>query len=193
MRNLSGATLIVVVGWLGATQKCVAATLSVDAPSSVAVGDTFTVNVNIASITDLYGFQFDLSFDPTILAADSSIEGPFLPSGGATFFIPGAIDNIGGAVAFTADTLLTAISGVTGDGNLASFSFDAIGTGTSALTLANVFLVDSSNNPIDVDLNSGSVTVAGVSTVPEPSSALLLALVVAIALGKRRPIKTHSA
>ena len=115
--------------------------------------------------------------------ADSSTEGPFLPSGGATFFIPGTIDNTGGTVAFTADTLLTAISGVTGDGTLASFSFEAIGDGTSDLTLSNVQLLDSNLNPIDVDLSGGSVDVGETSTAPEPSSFLLSAAAILATVG----------
>ncbi|HEV3199328.1 MAG TPA: cohesin domain-containing protein, partial [Bryobacteraceae bacterium] len=96
IRNFSVAALTALAVWFGtSTGTCLAGTLSVDAPSSAAVGDIFTVNVNIAGITDLYGFQFDLSFDPAILAAASSTEGPFLPTGGATFFIPGTIDNTG--------------------------------------------------------------------------------------------------
>jgi general secretion pathway protein D len=104
-------------GWLGTSNEtCAAAALSVNAPSSVAVGDIFTVNADIASITDLYAFQFDLSFDPAVLAATSSTEGPFLPSGGATFFIPGAIDNLNGMVTATVDTLIAA-SGHLGSGH----------------------------------------------------------------------------
>jgi hypothetical protein len=36
--------------WLAApTQTCIAGILSVDAPSNVALGDTFTVNVDVAA------------------------------------------------------------------------------------------------------------------------------------------------
>src|SRR5580693_6858462 len=51
------------------------------------VGDTFEVEVDVTGITDLYAFQFDLTFDPTLLSAVSVTEGAFLPSGGTTFFI----------------------------------------------------------------------------------------------------------
>jgi hypothetical protein len=186
IRNYSLAAMAALAVWLTApTETCVAGTLSVDAPPNVSLGDTFTVNVDVTGITDLYGFQFDLGFDPTILMADSSTEGPFLPSGGATFFIPGAIDNAGGTVAATADTLETAISGVTGDGTLASFSFEALADGPSALTLSNALMVDSGDNLIDFDLSDGSVVVGEASAAPEPSSFLLLA-VAALAIGFRK-------
>jgi hypothetical protein len=39
-------------------------------PSSLMVssGSTFTVDVNISGVTDLYGYQFDLSFNPKVLS-----------------------------------------------------------------------------------------------------------------------------
>lgn len=41
-----------------------------------AVGDTFAVNVNVDGVSDLYAWQLDLTFDPTLLAAVSVSEGP---------------------------------------------------------------------------------------------------------------------
>jgi adhesin HecA-like repeat protein len=159
-----------------ATTARAGAIFSIDAPATVSPGDAFTVNANIAGITDLYAFQFDLSFDPVVLAATSSTEGPFLPSGGATFFIPGTIDNVNGMVTATADTLIAAPAGVSGADTLASFGFSAIGVGTSALTFSNVILLDSNLNDIPFTLSNGSVTVqgGGPSAVPEPVTAALL-------------------
>src|SRR5690349_16751681 len=67
-----------------------------------ASGDTFTVDVNVSGVADLYAFQFDLTFDPTLLFAVLVTEGGFLPGGGTTFFIPGTIDNVGGDITATA-------------------------------------------------------------------------------------------
>jgi adhesin HecA-like repeat protein len=53
-----------------------------------------------------------------VLSATGITEGSFLPSGGSTFLIPGMIDNNAGIIAFNADTLLSAISGVSGSGTL---------------------------------------------------------------------------
>ena len=110
--------------------------------SSPSIGDTFNVNVDVANINDLYAYQLDLTFDPKLLSAVSVSEGPFLPSGGTTFFIPGTIDNAGGSVTATADALIGAISGVSGSGTLLTFQFTALGYGTSALDIANPILLD---------------------------------------------------
>jgi hypothetical protein len=153
-----------------------ASTISVQSPmTNPAIGDTFTVDVNVTGITDLYAFQLDLTFDPTLLSAVSVTEGGFLPTGGTTFFIPGTIDNVGGTVTATADSLIATIPGVTGDGTLAEFQFTALAPGASALSFANEILLDPSLNDITANttFQDGSVTIRGVSSVPEPVTSLL--------------------
>lgn len=152
-----------------------AASINVVGPPSPAVGDTFTVEFKVADITDLYAFQFDLSFDPTLLSAVSVSEGSFLLSGGMTFFVCGTIDNVGGTVAATADTLIGAIQGVTGNGLLAVFQFTALAPGTTELSFANPILVDSSLNDITASavFQNGSVTINDGSAVPEPRTLAL--------------------
>src|SRR5689334_23472304 len=85
-------------------------TLDISSVASVPQGNNFTVDVNISGVTDLYDFQVDLFFDPTILQVTNITEGAFLPGSGATFFFPGFIDNSSGNITFNADTLETAIS-----------------------------------------------------------------------------------
>jgi len=142
---------------------------------TVSTGSSATLDVNISDVTDLYGFQFDLSFAPSILSANGTTEGPFLPSGGTTFFVPGTIDNTNGTISTTADTLIGAISGVNGGGTLAFVTFTALAAGTSSIDLSNVLLIDSGFNPIDTSLESGSVIVtSGASASPEPTTFVLM-------------------
>jgi hypothetical protein len=152
--------------------------LSVSPVSSTAsTGSTFAVDVNISSVTDVYDYQFDLSFNPAVLQATSVLEGAFLPTGGATFFVPGTIDNIGGNITFNADTLLAAISGVSGGGTLVVLDFTALAPGTSDLTIPNnadLILQDSTGALISSTQTGASVTVQGASAVPEPSALMLL-------------------
>ena len=96
---------------------------------TVVVGQAISVDMFVFNSADLYAFQFDLGFDPTVLTAIAVTEGPFLGSGGSTFFLPGAIDNTGGVISFTANSLLTAISGVNGNGFLATAQFTAVAAG----------------------------------------------------------------
>lgn len=138
-------------------------------------GQNFALDVSITGAADLYAFQFDLAFDPAILSASSIIEGALLPSGGTTSFTAGAIDNGTGTVTFTANSLIGDISGVSADGILATINFQALDFGTSAVTLSNWMLLDSTFTDIAATGMDGSVTVSSDVAVPEPSEWLLFA------------------
>ena len=149
--------------------------------SSSEAGGLVRVAVSASGVTDLYGYQFSLNFTPTVLHAVSVTEGPFLASGGATFFDGGTTNNTAGQVSFVFDTLLTAVSGVTGNGVLAVISFSALQFHQFAsLSLSDVLAVDS-------NLNVLPVTATGLRLqVPEPSILALLAIaLLALTLTRR--------
>jgi len=145
-------------------------------PSStiVGTGGSVTVDIDVSDVTDLYAFLFDIGFTPGILSATFLSEGGFLPRGGTTAFISGAIDNSTGTISFTADTLLGPVIGVNGSGTLAVLQFVAGAPGTSQVDLSNLILLDSNLLSINANSLGGTATVAGVSAVPEPSSLLLI-------------------
>jgi hypothetical protein len=158
-------------------------------PSSVSLGDSFTINASVSQAADLYGFQFDLGFDPTILQATGFREGTFLTSLGSTFFFNNGIDNTAGSVASNVDTMVGAPSGGDGGGTLMTFDFMAIGSGTSEITISNALLSDSNGGPLQFSLENGSVDVAGVVVpTPEPS-ALSMFLSGPLLLGLLRILK----
>jgi len=43
-------------------------------------GSTFDVNVTIADIINLYGYEFKVGYDTTVLTATAIVLGPFFPS-----------------------------------------------------------------------------------------------------------------
>jgi Cohesin domain/PEP-CTERM motif len=175
MKNMIRSMTFLIL--VGSAAICSADNISVQPPSqTVNVGDNFSLDVNV-DITDLYAFQFDLTFNPAVLSATSITEGSLLLTGGSTFFIPGAIDNTLGTVFFTANTLLGPGPGVTGSGTLASIYFTALGLGASPVDLSNIGLLDSAFNEIAADSTNGTVNVIpGSVSVPEPASLLLLLL-----------------
>jgi hypothetical protein len=144
--------------------------------TTVGPGSTATLDVNISGVSDLYAFQFDVLFGPATVSETSDSESGFLATGGSTFFIPGAIDNIGGSVTATADTLIGSIPGVNGDGTLATLVFTGLSSGTTSIDLANVILLDSNFTPISFSTEDGSVTVKSAVVTPEASSVLLLGI-----------------
>jgi hypothetical protein len=171
-----GAILLLLVGLVG-SPAVMATTVSIQPPSSTySVGDSFSLSINISDVTDLYAFQFDIGFSPSILAAMGISEGTFL-SGGVrtTNYIPGTIDNITGTVTFTADTLQDMIPGVMGSGSLATIDFNALDMGTSVVSLSNVILLDSNGNYISASIENGNITVnPAVIPAPEPGVLWLI-------------------
>jgi len=134
-------------------------------PEGVLPGSTFALAVEVSGVSDLYAFQFDISFDPQVLQLSSVSEGSFLPSVGTTFFIPGSIDNSSGIVSFNADTLVGPGPGASGSGDLAEVTFAAITSGSSPLEFSNLTLLDSQG----MDLPAASVAShVVVAAAPEP-------------------------
>ena len=158
-----------IAGWVIALLASLVAPSSDGAPilnvaslnSAVGTGSMFSLGIEITSADDLFAFQFDLAFDPTILSAVSVREGSLLPGAGATSFVPGLIDNVLGTVTITGSTLLGAIDGVSGEGVLALIELKALTVGITSITLSNLVLLDSTLTEITADTIAGSVTVVG--------------------------------
>ena len=105
--------------------------------TTIYVGDTFTLDLNAEDVYDLAGWQFDVSFDPTILEAIEVNEGDFLKTGGATtFFQKGTIDNTIGKITGLSSASLSG-DGVSGTGVLLSVTFSAKASGNTQLALSN--------------------------------------------------------
>lgn len=161
---------------------------------TVTVGDTFTLDINISGVTDLYAFQFDLGFDPLFLAALSIEESVFLSAGGPPLFIPGDIDNSDGTVDETMGSLQNDVPGVTGGGTLATITFRALMAGLSSVNLYNIILLDSNSADIAADNPSnGLVTIEARQTgVPAPSVLWLISAGLAGLFLARRKIDLAS-
>lgn len=157
-----------------------AATVQID-PASTIMAGTGALNVRITDVVDLYAWQFDLAFDPVLLAANAASEGAFLSGGGTTFFSVITLDNTTGTVTLL-NTLIGPEPGVSGSGTLATIHFVALSAGTSAITLSNIVLLDSILGDIPADVRNGSVTAVPGAVIPEPNSGFLLASVSGLAL-----------
>ena len=111
-------------------------------------GDTFTLNLNAENITDLAGWEGDISYDPNVLEAVEVTEGDFLKSGDATtFFQGGTIDNTTGKITGINIARITA-GGVNGSGTLLSVKFIAKVGGDTYIALENFEFGSSSGDII---------------------------------------------
>jgi len=158
-------------------------------PSSIAVdvNQTFEIHINVSEISDLYGWEFKLSWNPTLLEAINVTENSFLGSGGETY-LASKVNNIEGYI-LVGCTLLRNITGVNGNGTIATVKFSAENEGSCTLNLYDTKLVSSqkqltSHNSIDGTVTIPSTPVGGI-WIPVDKFSLLapyIALVATIIL-----------
>jgi len=145
-------------------------------------GSQFAVDILASGVSDLYAYQFTINFNPSFIHVLDVIEGPFLSSGGATFFDGGTIDNVSGSVSFTFDTLISAVPGVSGSGILAHLDLSALASGTSTLAFSDLLALNSVFDEI-------TITAVPISlAVPEPSTVAMLFLGAGLVLFLRRRV-----
>jgi hypothetical protein len=122
------------------------------------MGETFTVNVSIIGATNLFGYQFKLFYNSTALDATIPVqEGPFLKSGGGTFFQDNSTP---GMIFVYCTSTNVSSSGVNGNGVLATINFTSAALSNAIpLQLSDVGLSDPNSYPLPYQLTDGTVTI----------------------------------
>ena len=115
--------------------------VSVDAPEIVS--GAFAAKIEICDVTDLDSGQFDLTFDPAVVnvtnVSSGEIDGTTIPIDSWNFTDAGTIRVL---------LNLPAVTGISGDGQIVTISFETTGTAgdTSVLELSRGLLVDCGSN-----------------------------------------------
>ena len=101
------------------------------------IGGTFTLHLDAENVSDLGGWQSDITFNPEVLKANQVSEGDFLKQNeGDTFFQAGTIDNKTGRIKGLKVVRLSQDK-VARQGRLLSVEFTVIRNGECQLTLDN--------------------------------------------------------
>ena len=109
----------------------------------VPVGGSFTLNVSVTEMVDLYSYEFYMNWSAPLLNVTSVVEGDFL-SDGTKFYEE--IHNNEGCIYVNCSR--TGATGVTGGGTLAEVTFLVEDEGNSTLHLYDTTLLDSAQNPL---------------------------------------------
>jgi hypothetical protein len=127
-------------------------------PSTVLLSgqSTFTVDVMIANVSNLHAYSVKIVFNNSVINYQSSAKGPFLSTGGSTYFVTSPspiIDSVE-----VVEAILGAYS-VNGSGKLFSIAFNVASAGISSINIASVILRDVNNSNIPVTWISAQAVV----------------------------------
>lgn len=151
---VAGMVLLSICAW-GQTSVSVSPASRNALPSS-----TVSVNVTIANVANMHGYNVIVTFNPAILQYTGAAPGTFVNS---FLFFP---THTGAGTLNVSHALVGNGTVVSGSGTLFTLTFSTLTEGTSPVTISSVDLRDGANNPIvPVTLNSGSITVARPSVV----------------------------
>lgn len=132
----------------------------------VDLNETFVVQVMIEEAGDLGAFQFDLTYDPSIVQVTEAVLGDFLGSTGRSMVPAGPeVNNAEGRVTLGAISLGSA-AGPSGTGILATITCIAHGEGSTALELREVQVLDTAVSAQRVTVEGGQVVVGDAEAPP---------------------------
>ena len=115
--------------------KAETTTVFIDCPDTINIG-TFQVKVNISDVTGLYGWEFKLYFDNSLLRyVDYDLTGCFLEEAGPTFQVDKCKNdyNETHGVVWLGDSLMGPGLSASGSGTLVIITFEALDVGTVEL------------------------------------------------------------
>ncbi len=129
---------------------------------SPAIGEQFSINITITKGKTVGGYQLTLGFDPTALRYVTSINGDYLTEG--SYFVQPIVSN--DKVTLGSTNFANVSSG---DGILATITFEVVDVKESTLDLSGVILTDSDGNRMSHLVGGGKI----VEPPPVPSAAVV--------------------
>jgi hypothetical protein len=148
---------------------------------------TYSANITVSNVTDLYAWNIGLYYQSSVLNATQAVEGPFLKAGGAEplFILANFTDRYNSTNGYILMSCARPYPflGINGSGTLATVTFKAIGTGSTVMHIDTsgqfvTELDDSNGNPMPYTAIDGLVNV-----IPEfPSLAILPLFMIATLL-----------
>lgn len=131
------------------------------AMNTASPGETFTVDIKVAEVANLYTYGLYMNWSGPILNVTSITEGDFLKEGGDTYFIPAIFnkpdpEGISDYISVGCTLLAPATEGVDGSGILATVEFLVEGEGISTLDIYYVELIDTWGGHIKHTMEDGT-------------------------------------
>ena len=152
-------------------QVCGSRVVVSPANQSIPQGSTTSVDLRIEGVSNLYGADVRLRFDPMVLQVvdddpirpGTQIQPGDFPDTSQGYVVLNSADNSTGEVNY-AMTLLNPSPPVSGSGVLARITFQGVSQGSSSVDFVNVLLSEKTPQPIKVGWQNGSVIVTGAAS-----------------------------
>jgi LysM repeat protein len=161
---------------VGAVQANGTTTLVSPATTEIVVGNKTTVDIRVENVSDLFGVEVHLTFDPALLEvedADAGKAGVQIEPGSFInpyFTAQNVVDQGAGKIDYSVSQG-PSDTAVSGSGVVATITFEGESAGTSALNITSVVLAAPGGVPISSAKQGGSVTVTpNVTATPTPTS-----------------------
>lgn len=142
--------------------------VNLETDNQVQTGESFDISVTITEVSDLYAYGFEIDYDPTVFNFVGAAEGNFLKNGGATTSFNAALENDNeGKLIIGNARLLNPATGVSGEGELFTMTFKAVGASGKSGQIAvgaGSFLADSKAD-VPASFNPTTVTIGQNSNV----------------------------
>jgi hypothetical protein len=149
------------------------------ATQTIAVTQTTTVTLQVQNVTDLYGYQVEIAFDPAVVevvdkdSAETGVQavlGSFLKP---DFVFRNEADNAAGT--FTAAvSQLAPSSAVSGSGTLLTLTFRGKADGTGSIRITSLMLANIDGEVISTSQQNAQVQVSSGVTPPVTGTQLVL-------------------
>ncbi|CAD7771097.1 PQQ-like domain protein [Candidatus Methanoperedenaceae archaeon GB37] len=111
---------------------------------------------------EVYGVQYVLSFNSSVLRAETQVQGDFLSDSGAdeTIVVINTVDNTAGETEY-AETRSNTPNGIAGAGTIATVTFTAIGDvgSSTTLNLSEVLIVDNDEGELKYEITNSTVQI----------------------------------
>jgi uncharacterized repeat protein (TIGR01451 family) len=151
-----GSSELATVGWATST------IVSIDpASQDVVLGGTATTDVRVQNVTNLYGFEFQITFDPAVVEAVQVQPGTFLSP---DWILSSTIDNANGIIEYALSqrdpSPPQSDSGL--GGVLATITWRGKDMGTSPIQFTYVLLSTKEGQEIPASTQDGQITVKAV-------------------------------
>jgi len=115
-------------------------------------GTTFTVDINVTNVANLYGGEFQVRYNPTLLENTLRVWGPVKTSRDPNVFV---VDKSTVGNVWMVWTYLPPATAFTGNGTIATLTFKVLASDGAILDLHDSKLGDSGGNPIAHDEADG--------------------------------------